>query len=401
MTIEPARQTQRFARRRGEILDVASDLINVSGTRGMTLTAVAKALGLDTSSVTYYFKRKDLLASACLERTLTNMRDAALAASAETDPRFRARHFLHLQFELHRQQRNPDGPRLAILSDMRALEADAREPLNQLYAEMFDVVRGYFEFGDGPGMRSRSLISTVVLINSIHWMPTWAHRYLDRDLERVEQRLFDILDHGIGISDRFPLDITPLDENGSIDAQARFLHAATNLINREGYIGASVEKIAAELGVSTGSFYHHLENKDDLVIACFDRTFALIERAQALADDKGHDEGERLAIMASSLIALQFVGESPLLRSTAYQGFPPELRERMFERTGEMTRHIAGTIADGIADGSIRTVDPEIAGHTVLATINAAIDLRRRWAAGRPLDQAVAQFARVLHSGIF
>jgi AcrR family transcriptional regulator len=401
MTIEPARQTQRFARRRGEILDVASDLINLSGTRGMTLTAVAKALGLDTSSVTYYFKRKDLLASACLERTLTNMRDAALAASAEADPRSRARHFLHLQFELHRQQRNPDGPRLAILSDMRALEADAREPLNQLYAEMFDIVRSYFAFGDGPGLRSRSLISTVVLINSIHWMPTWAHRYLDRDLERVEQRLFDILDHGIGIDGRFPLDITPLDESGSADAQARFLHAATNLINREGYIGASVEKIAAELGVSTGSFYHHLENKDDLVIACFDRTFALVESAQTLADDKGRDEGERLAIMASSLIALQFAGESPLLRSTAFQALPPELREKMFERTGQVTRHIAGTVADGVADGSIRTVDPEIAGHTVLATINAAIDLRRRWAAGRPLDQAVAQFARVLHSGIF
>src|ERR1700748_868428 len=104
-------------------------------------------------------------------------------------------------------------------------------------------------------MRSRSLISTVVLINSIHWMPTWAHRYLDRDLGRVEQRLFDILEHGIGIDGHFPLDITPLDENGSADAQASFLHAATNLINREGYIGASVEKIAAELGVSTGSFY--------------------------------------------------------------------------------------------------------------------------------------------------
>ncbi len=95
MTVEPARQTQRFARRRNEILDVASDLINLSGTRGMTLTAVAKALGLDTSSVTYYFKRKELLASACLERTLLWLRDCAAACGAEPDPRSRARRFLH------------------------------------------------------------------------------------------------------------------------------------------------------------------------------------------------------------------------------------------------------------------------------------------------------------------
>ena len=38
---------------------------------------------------------------------------------------------------------------------------------------------------------------------------------------------------------------------------------------------SQVDEIAAELGVSTGSFYHHLDNKDDLVVACFRRSFAL------------------------------------------------------------------------------------------------------------------------------
>jgi AcrR family transcriptional regulator len=172
------------------------------------------------------------------------------------------------------------------------------------------------------------------------------------------------------------------------------------LINREGYIGASVEKIAAELGVSTGSFYHHLENKDDLVLACFDRSYALIEAAQARADTAGPDEGGRLAIMVSSLIALQFAGESPLLRMSAYQALPIELRERMLQRTDQVTRHIAGRIADGIADQSIRAVDPEIAGHAVIAALDAAAALRR-WAAALPLGEAAGQFIAMLRSGIF
>jgi AcrR family transcriptional regulator len=172
------------------------------------------------------------------------------------------------------------------------------------------------------------------------------------------------------------------------------------LINREGYIGASVEKIAAELGVSTGSFYHHLENKDDLVVACFDRSHALLDAAQARADATGRDEGERLAIMASSLVALQFAAESPLLRTSAYQALPIDLREQMLQRTDRVTRHIAGTVADGVADGSIRAVDPEIAGHAVMAAIDAAASLRR-WSGQRPLGDAAAQFSAALRSGIF
>lgn len=399
MSAEPVRQTQRFARRRGEILDVASELINVHGTRGMTLTAVAKALELDTSSVTYYFKRKDLLAAACLERTLLWLRDAAATAAHEPDPRARVHAFLRAQFDLHHRQRDPNVARLALLSDMRALDDDTRAPLDDLYAEMFRIVRGFFAFGEEPGARSRSLISATVLLQNVHWTSAWLPHYLDRDLDRAGERLFDILDRGLSTGRAWPIRIEPLEEQSG-DAHTRFLHAATNLINRESYIGASVEKIAAELGLSTGSFYHHLDNKDDLVVACFDRTHALLETAQSRADASGRDEGERLAIMVSSLVALQFAGESPLLRTNTYQALPLELRGRMLQRTDQATRHVAGTIADGIADGSIRTIDPEIAGHSVMAAIDSA-GMLRRWAERRALDEAAGMIIDVVRSGIF
>ncbi|MDN8891457.1 helix-turn-helix domain-containing protein, partial [Staphylococcus aureus] len=68
------------------------------------------------------------------------------------------------------------------------------------------------------------------------------------------------------------LDVTAAaDQAGA--AQQRFLQAATRLINERGYRGASVERIASELNVTKGSFYHHLEAKDDLVLACFRRSF--------------------------------------------------------------------------------------------------------------------------------
>ena len=72
----------------------------------------------------------------------------------------------------------------------------------------------------------------------------------------------------------------------------------------------------------------------------------------------------------------------------------------MLQRTDRVTRHIAGTIADGVADGSVRAVDPEIAGHAIMAAIDAAASLRR-WAGPRPLVEAVAQFSEALRYGIF
>ena len=59
----------------------------------------------------------------------------------------------------------------------------------------------------------------------------------------------------------------------SITQLRAFLLAATRLINELGYRGASVQRIASELNVTKGSFYHHLDAKDDLVAACYRRSF--------------------------------------------------------------------------------------------------------------------------------
>lgn len=388
--------TAKFVRRRAQILDEASEQINEFGARGMTLTAVAKALGLDTSSVTYYFKRKDQLAAACFERTLHWLDERVRAAAAEPSPEARVRHLIASYVALHRDQRAPDGHRLAFLADMRALDEETRAPLDAFYGETFERVRDFF----AEPRSSRARIATAALLMHVGWLPRWLSRYLERDLPRVQERLFDILANGIDSATDWPVDVTPLEPSAASDAQARFLHAATTLINRQGYIGASVEKIAAELGVSTGSFYHHLENKDDLVVACFRRSFDLYERAHDRGDQAGGRSGDRLGTTISLLVAQQFAGGSPLLRTAAFQALPRPLRGEMMEQTERMAEHLAGIVADGIADGSLRAVDPTVASQVILGTINAAANLRD-WAERRPLEHAVRDYAQVLRRGLF
>lgn len=60
----------RFERQKQRILDAATLLLNQKGVRGMTLLEVAGALDLTTTSVTYYFRRKEHLAAAVFDDSL-------------------------------------------------------------------------------------------------------------------------------------------------------------------------------------------------------------------------------------------------------------------------------------------------------------------------------------------
>lgn len=390
--------TVKFTQRRDEILNVASELINVGGARGVTLSAVAKALDLDTSSVTYYFPKRDHLVAACVERSHGWPYDAAKTASEEPDSRDRVRSLLAAHFARYARQRS-GALKLAIVSDVHSLDPDLRAPLSARFREIVGLVRGFFDHGTSASGRLRAAMSGISLLSVVFWMSAWIDHYLESDFERLQERLLAQLEYAFAATD-WASDITLLEEAEPQDAQSLFLFAATNQINLHGYRGASVAGIAAALGVSIGSFYHHLENKDDPVLACFPRSFDLIDAAQARASGDGGGYGDRIGRMADMLIVLQFRAASPLLRFSAYQALPPDLRQRMLAHTGRVTRHISGLSADGMSHGEVCATDPALGGQTVMALLDGAAELRGR-AAKRPLDEAVAAYSRNLRKEIY
>ncbi|KAJ8135040.1 hypothetical protein OY671_011747, partial [Metschnikowia pulcherrima] len=70
-TIPPEEDTstKRFRAKRDAILAAAAEAINEQSAKGMTFADVARRVGLNTTSVTYYFKRKEDSAAACFEHT--------------------------------------------------------------------------------------------------------------------------------------------------------------------------------------------------------------------------------------------------------------------------------------------------------------------------------------------
>lgn len=398
----PEPRSRRFSDKHAAIVAAATTLINQRGITGTTFGEVANMVGLNTASATYYFRRKEHLVQAVFEDSIARMRAMAEQAAAEPDPASRVRQYLDLYFQLHAAALHGGTP-IATLSELRALEAPVRVPLERAYQQVFRTVRGFFGPIRDDAHRRLLTVRTFLLEGSIFWLPTWLPRYSIGDFDRVHARLYDILAHGIVAAGQpwAPAN-PPAQDDDAGDGEAgrtSFLRAATRLINRRGYRGASVDRIASELSVTKGSFYHHLEKKDDLVVACFRESFSRIAAAHRTAQALEGSEWHRLSSVIAALLDIQFGGDRPLLRTAALQALPAELRLDVVERSNRLALSIAGTLVDGIREGSIRPVDPAIASQVVVAALNAAEEMHG-WAAHYPREEAIATYAAVLSHGL-
>ena len=398
---ESEQGTKRFRAKRDAILAAAAEAINEQSAKGMTFADVARRVGLNTTSVTSYFKRKEDLAAAAFENTLESLIAMLDVAAEESSPEERVRRYLALNMaRLGRIQRGEEKA-FAVLSDLRATEEPMRGRLMAGWREVFRRTRLLWGPTSSRAQTDVNGARAHVLLENTFWLPIWLTRYEPDQYGRVEERLMDVFAHGIAGKDaKWSPTLLDLSHDEAEPGREAFLLAATRLINELGYRGASVQKIASELNVTKGSFYHHLDAKDDLVIACYRRSFDTIADAQSRGEAEGGSYWHKLSSTVATLLDVQFAERGPLLRTTALSGLPVGVRNAMVDRSNGIARRYAGMMMDGIGEGSIRAVDALIAAQALMALQNAAFDMRK-WASTMPRERAIAMYASTLMFGLF
>jgi AcrR family transcriptional regulator len=299
---------------------------------------------------------------------------------------------------------------LTSFTEMRALKEPLRGSVQGAFNDLFRRVRGFFEGPEFDHLDKRDRNArTHLLLEQVFWSGAWLRRYDTDDYGRVRDKMYDILVNGLAPngaeatgSRLGPLtlpDPTPHSPDGQ-EWRETFLVAATRLINQRGYRGASVEDISAQLNVTKGSFYHHHEDKDALVVECFERTFAVTRKAQADARALATDSWEQLSSATAALVAYQLSDHGPLLRASSMGALPIEIRHEMAQGYNRGSERFAAIISDGVAEGSVRAVDPMIAAHMINSMLNAAASLGV-WVPGLEREEAARLFARPLLTGLF
>lgn len=396
----------KYARKQQAIIAAASEILNRDGVKGMTLANVASRVGLITTSVTYYFRKKEDLAVACFLDAIARVDALVQTASEEPDPRARVQRLLQLWLQLRQRILAAEEPPVAMFGDMRTLQKPQRTIVGEAYRRFFTKLCAMFESPELSWMTPTQRAARAhILSEQILWAVIWLRRYDPEDFDRVQTRMCDILLHGFAGPGRtwreIPVALDDmLPEAAQSTAQETFLIAATRLINERGYRGASVEKISERLNVTKGSFYYHHDAKDDLVVACFKRSFDTMRRIQRTVLSQSDDQWEQLLTLAAALFAYQTSERGPLLRTSALVALPPSMRQEMIEAYGQVSNRFAGVMADGITAGSIRAVDAVIGAQMFSATLNASAE-HRWWVPDATSEQTHELYAKPILMGLF
>ena len=392
----------RFERRRADIITAAIPVLNGHGFKGMRLTAVAELIGLRATGVTYYFPRKEELAVACLESGYAVFDELLDEAEKAPDGASRIARLIELFVARDAAVRRGEAIPLSSFAAIRALEGEHRERVVQGYKRMFRRVRALFESPELDHIdRVGRTVRALVLLEQLFWANVWLGDYDLDHFPRLAQRMTDIVVTGLIPPGASPalghLDLQSAGEPADA-AKESFLMAASRQINEHGYRGASVDRISAALNVTKGAFYHHNEAKDELVAACFRRSFGIAREAQRRVRDLPGSELDRLVAAVAGLIRFQLGPEGPLLRTSVLSSMPQEHQVEIMSLSYKVSRQFSSMISDAIADGSARAVDPAVAGAMLHAAINVASDMRIL-AISRESD-IVGRFVHALFGGL-
>ncbi len=375
--------TKKFNVKRDAIISSASQLFNERGIAGATLADVATSVGLIKNSVTYYYRRKEELAHACIERSISVWSALIEQASTVPDQRERITTLLQLHARLHADIAAGTHPPVMSFNDIRALPEPQLEQVFAAYTAMFRKLRQLIDGRDTNGLARDALNArTHMLLSLVNSMNVLAPRYEVGDHVRMVGRLSDIVLDGMAAPGSGWIASGP-EEQWQLNAQedtpaTQFLHAAIELINEQGYRGASVVKISDRLNLTKGAFYYYNAKKDDLVEQCFEHSFFIMRKAIDLAESVDGNGWSHLAALARGLVRFQLSEAGPLLRSTARSALPDaERKAKIGAVTDRLAQRVSGLLVSGLLDGSVRPLDPTLASHYTLATINAAAELRR------------------------
>lgn len=400
---EPAggkQPTRRYEAKRNAIVCSAVAEMNRKGVRGMTLGDVAARLDLVPTGVIYYFRNKEELAAAAFLKGVAAYEALIAVGAQEPCCATRLSAFIDAWFDYARRVELGEADTLPVFNDVRALNS---ETVNTAYVDMFRSFRGLLA---GPDVlpRLHRNARAHLLLSQMFWIAAWQYQSEVADYPRAARRMADILTHGLVAKGAAwptlkPLKLTREDGPSANASSEQFLRAATCLINEEGYHGASVERISARLNVSKGAFYHHNQTKDELVVACFQRTFDIMWRAIHAAEQAGGSGLEVLAFAVAALIEHQVSGEAPLLRTSALTAVPEALRPQLMQRFNRLSYRFASILCDGIADGSVAPVDVNIASQIISTAINAAAELHY-WTPGVAPETVVQHYVRPLFEGL-
>ncbi|MBN9566891.1 MAG: TetR/AcrR family transcriptional regulator [Alphaproteobacteria bacterium] len=359
-----AKEAKRIA-----LLDAAAAEFNARGISGASLSRIARAIGIGRAALYYYVKDRDDLAAQCYRKSCEIMaRDLHAATQAVGTGFDRVLAFLRLSLD-------PGRAQPAVLSEVAYLQSATQRAIASAQRANVEALRSLIRKGmkDGSIRACDDEIIAQTLIGTINWIPVsidWVDGTGADFRIRTVEALCDLVTYGeardrnyrfvptLRIESFFPAPAKAFDRHAMAEAKIeQLLMTASQLFNRRGIDGVSLEDITNELGATKGVFYHYLNNKTELVARCYKRAFSLYQRFVEAAAGHGESALDRSMCGLYLNIQAHTSGLSPLIQMVGVTALAPAVKRDITQRARALQRRFEEFGRQGLKDRSFRKLD--------------------------------------------
>jgi len=157
-------------------------------------------------------------------------------------------------------------------------------------------------------------------------------------------------------------------------SKEQILEAAAQIFSQKGYHATSMQDIADVVELKKASLYHHIANKQEILLNLLDRALDLViqQVSEAIAGNAPAPEKLRMA-MRIYVDTLAIHGELSSVLLLEYRSLESEQYASHIKRRDRFEAIWRDLIKEGIADGLYESPDPALAARSLLGLLNWTI----------------------------
>jgi AcrR family transcriptional regulator len=171
--------------------------------------------------------------------------------------------------------------------------------------------------------------------------------------------------------------------------RAEILEAAERIFIRDGYQGATIRKIAEEVGVSSTALYMHFRDKDEILLEICEGAIATLLASNNEISARPIDPVNRVRLMLDAYMRFGFANPNTyrLAFCTARVGIENERREVAADLAARCYDRFMRAVAEIAAEGRLRLGDADAAATTLWAACHGLVTLLLNQSKPSPADQ--------------
>ncbi len=155
------------------------------------------------------------------------------------------------------------------------------------------------------------------------------------------------------------------------DRNQDILRTAARLFRLYGYHGTSMQDLAEALGLQRGSLYHYIDSKEEILFTLMqDAIESFIGQVEPIVASPGPAPDRLRQAVAAHLRVLVAIPDTVAVFLHELKSLSPENQRRVVALRDHYESLFRRLVAEGIAEGSFRPVDPKVATFAILGILN-------------------------------